>query len=478
MGEQQLARRRLLEKVSAAFEPYVPLTKEREKVRACLKSYMRQKVADLQTADNDAEIDVKGVRAEYLQAVRANVTAKRRYEETISMCRRDEEASATTTTTTTTSDNGDVSASALLERHAELLRLQKQNVSLVELTDELEKVNVSRTVSRTVDTKDSSGSSESTFRHEAETDDTFKLEVVGQSVKTLELAVVQAHHEALRQRSMLEKAKSQGRPSPDSATGKQRLHALSTTRQRLTQWIEESLEKCQDHDDGSGSSVPEPGQTDGLHADVEDNYYGKETIDRQYEQYLAARRRVLAAVSALGAPLSQKQSKLQSQNKGEQSVLKPPRTETDVGPYNNDILNLIEKDLTPNVQLQATTQAHLAFTTEQIESEVSATINMLDRLGDESQLLLAFPLLAHSGRFEHAVSAFGSKPPTKKEKSNPVSDRLEPWVFAAEAADVASAGVLGSHLKRGQQAMDSVARNLVELRLLREAQADEENFMP
>jgi len=51
-----------------------------------------------------------------------------------------------------------------------------------------------------------------------------------------------------------------------------------------------------------------------------------------------------------------------------------------------------------------------------------------------------------------------------------VLSRIQPWLFAAEAADVASTAGIETHVNQGLQAMDSVSRSLAELRLLREAQ--------
>jgi hypothetical protein len=466
--------RKLFEKVSAAFEPYVPAIKDLEKARTCLQNYMTEKVDDLRTADKDqTEEKVEGVRGDYLQAVRANLAAKRRYEETVSTPKGQEDAAATTDSVSASG----VSASALLDRHVELLRLQEQHSSLALLVDDLERVKLARGV----DPEEIGGGGSSHepdpvagLQRETEQGDERQNKVtesIRRSVRALELAVINASREAGRQRKTLEAARSQSASTSHHSTPQRRLQAMSATRQRLTGWLEENLEKCQDGD----GSVPEEERspTDLITPSTSTQADYEEMIDRQYEEYLEARKRVLAAVGALGAPLPQEQPNIEDQSRSEQNIR--TRIESDVGAQKTDILNAVEKNLMPNVQLQAASRAHLTFATEQMESEISTTVSMLDRLSDESQLLQAFPLLANSGRFQHAAAAFGRNTTIKKDKSNQVSDRIKPWVFAAEAADVATAGVLGSHLTRGQQAMDSVARNLVELRLLREARADQ-NF--
>jgi hypothetical protein len=191
------------------------------------------------------------------------------------------------------------------------------------------------------------------------------------------------------------------------------------------------------------------------------------TIDKQYEEYINTRKRVLAAATKLmqELPLPQSEDKY-----GRPVTEKQDGATQAFNLDNSDLLNTIEKRLLPAMAQHTTTSSYATFLEERQAVAEVELVNNLDRLGDESQLLLAYPLLARSGRFEHARSAFGKKTTNAETGgTDEVTRRLEPWLFAAEAADIASSTSITAHLKQGNHAMDSVSKSLLELQLLRES---------
>ncbi|ETI20166.1 hypothetical protein G647_08200 [Cladophialophora carrionii CBS 160.54] len=348
------------------------------------------------------------------------------------------------------------SMASLLDRYRELLRHQKRHATLVALKDELAEMKLA-----------SSGLTAgnlSTTTHEDLTEthsrphqlETLAVSVRG-AVQDLELAVVQAHQEAKREKALLDRAKS-STPDMNQRNPQSRRYAISAVRKELTEWLEQSLDKCQEsHDTGERDGEGE------VENDGNDDARWEAKIDDQYERYLDARRRLISAVTCLRTPLA-------TQEREATVRITRPLSKSTARLEPTGVVNAIETRLLPSVQQHNTSQAHLTSLDEQLQKETTATINILDRLSDESQLLQAFPLLARSGRFEHAASAFGKKQDTPNEEvQDTISKRLEPWLFAAKAADVASASSAEAYLQQGDEAVQAASRSLDTLRLVKGA---------
>jgi len=229
--------------------------------------------------------------------------------------------------------------------------------------------------------------------------------------------------------------------------------------------LEESLEMCQGQ--GAEREVVEHETRDTV---------TNAMIDEEYEQYLNARKRALEAVQSLSKPVQVDSGQHLDGNHESMIRTSSPSTMRGHGVEANGLLNAVEKVLLATLQRRDTIQAHHLVATEQIDDEHAKTVNMLDRLADESQLLQAFPILARSGRFQHAASTLGKRPDNDDKTKDEISQRMEPWMFAANAADVALSGALEKALGEGKQAMESVSKSLAELRLLKDA-SDDHNFV-
>jgi hypothetical protein len=411
---------------------------------------------------NKPESEIEGLRNEYLEAVEENRAAHQRYEQALA-ARGDQQPQHTSA-----QDRAEgVDATALLERHIELLRLQKQNASLVVLRDELDRLKLKREATN-LDFLPTTAVEDFDARFEAGPDVRVLEESITRRVKALELEVVRAHHEAGNERVKLEKVKMQTQTRISNASPNRQLHAILATRQELTTWLEESLEKCQDQEEQRESEQVEEC---GRHVITE------AMIEGQYQQYLDARERLVAAVTESRAPLPGKSTP--ELRDSERQTEQKPRTTRQHGSREAKatLLNTIEKIVLPKLQNQSVSQAHLVFADEQLQNEFGRTINMLDRLGDESQLLQAFPILARSGRFGHAASTFGKQIDAQEpQNKDEISRRMAAWLFAAEAADVAVSGAMERQLGQGRDATDSLSRSLAELKLLKETNSDD-NFV-
>lgn len=398
------------------------------------------------------QVDI--ARKEYLEALEANEEAKRQYAEVVAHASQisghDENS---------TPRRGDrAERLSLLNARRRLLRLQERHSSLVCLKDDLDAFILSRSV---LNLDISSRANEMPQEPED-----FASQIQGatdsvkQLVTELEFAVIRARHQAKWQRQALHSFNQTRDPSNPAPNEAQRLAALQQTQSQLTAWLEENLDKCQQ----------EKEQDQGCSIEDDDGFEPRsreQVIDQEYENYLEARKQVVSLAQALrseplpvtdGLELDQSKTLAAEQNNGVNGV----NDQADL----LAVLNRIEKGVLPLGQQENRAHAHKTLLDEQQSTLDVRLAQMLDRVSDESQLLQAFPMLAHSGRLKHAAGVFGKK---EAEHQDHVSSRLQPWLFAAEAADVASTATLDTHVTRGNEAMRSISRSLTELRLLREA---------
>lgn len=377
------------------------------------------------------------LRLEYLEAVRTNTAAKHAFSE----------ASAPILFPTEALQH-DERTETVLNQHFELLRQQKRHAQLTLLKDEFEASFASPGLRLTEISPTADESSPHAVLSKNEREDCSKL--IDIHVQALQEALVEAHHNAEREGALLLSAKTL-MSELNTTTAEIRLAAMSAARTELSAWLEQRLDQCQDE-----SSL----QVDDFQTEENEGDWDAK-IDGAYESYLEARKRLIASIIELKTPTRTTEPEKITVRRGktmEQPRLPPAEA--------RDVMNPVETRLVQTLLHKKLSHAHFVSATEQLQNELSITSNMLDRLREESQLLQAFPMLSHSGRFRHIT--------VKKEDENggegmgETRKQLEPWLFAAEAAEVASAGTIEKHLQQGSEAVKEVSRNLAELRLLTE----------
>ena len=442
------------QEIATALGPSMKQPEDAEKARQQIRKYLALQVRRIkQDADmSGPQSMLEGLHGEYLKAAKANEDAKRRHAEALRQAQQSDIISKPEQNL----QLGDGS-SDLLDKHLELLRRQKQHGRLVSLRDEFEALRLSYRLSNLEIKRELGLIPRETTDHAGQI--ASLADAAHQKLKVLEIAVIQAQHRANRQKAALDNLKEQSGNITTYAPH-QRLAAILATRSQLTAWIEESLEKCQD--DGS---VDLGVSTAPAHSDEHEMNH---KIDEQYEEYLDARHRVLVAVTALRSelPTIDPETTLPGVDLDNQ-----PRVETSQLRMDT-ILKAIERSLVPAMQQRNVAQTHSQFADEQLANENAGIVRIIDRLSDESQLLQAFPMLSHSGRFQHARAVFGTRSIDETEAQDEVSQHMDPWLFAAEAASVAQEGGIEKSIKQGTLSMESVSRSLTELQLLREAKQD------
>lgn len=472
--------------------PYIKSRQEALRIRQALTVHLRSQIIfaqdnpdhpDLHAQSHlslcvpqDAVVDVKripseftGLRREYLQALKANIEAKKAYQ---SISEASQNPPAETTPSDPTSD---------LQAYLRLLRDRRKHAKLQVFQHYLQQLKT-----RNLPTPDDFESNENRGQHhvlpEEFGDGQPKRSHAGESleelVHKLERAVIRAKAQLDQEKMLLEQLKTeqgtQGEIPPAA-----KVVALQRTRDELVQWVEEKLVSVGNNDDGPIQEPP-VNEIEESAALLEEQ---KAQIAEQYGAYVEARKRLLDAASRACQPIA-----TATPNLPDRAVedLPPPIEETpsldplNVLSYTNDILLPLSK----SQRALATQKFYLAGL---LSKEKTTALRMLNRLRDESHLLPEYPILARQQRFKNAASALNSRhaaPPSEPTRPDELVDLAEAWAFASEAAGTNERESVEQKVEEGDEAAEDAQEVLREVygimkqdleETLRDCQDDEQD---
>ena len=368
-----------------------------------------------------------GVRRQYLEAVQAEARAKQEYE-------------VLRVSDLRTVVSGRESDQDVLLNHVNALKQRQHHVKLDSLThyaEEFEKllptVPVQHDYEEAGDVDDAANKALD-----------FKRQEAASLNRNLDIAVVEAQAHAHRQRSALQIA--QAGIDVTAISPASRLHALHAVRIELTIWIEENLAACGMDDLHLDSATGEKADVDP--PSIED-------VEKAYEEYVEARKRLVAATEGLSAP---------QLNLYGEDVEQAERTKITL---EADTTTAAEEQLS-SWQEARSLAAFKSYVQTETESEEGDTVDILRRLADESQLLPAYPILAKSGRFKKVVSKLDSN---EQNEGDQVGSHVQAWTFAAGAAETASDAAVTTEARLGNEAVDKARHALKNMTLLQESAA-------
>lgn len=385
-------------------------------------------------SENVSQMPLTGLRKDYIEAVRNHAIAKRQHETALA---------ATLDRQPKEDKSQDASIESGLALHIELLRQQRRQerlnaienflASLESLDEDLR----SRELERK---RHEHPVPTTTVEHigtgEANT-------VIRDSMTKLEYAVIQSDREAKQEREWLHSAQAEADPRHESDPARQ-FQALSAVRDELTQWLEQSLEKCA----AAGDSDEEPQDAGSATRDSSD------LLGAEYERYLKARQTLLMSAEGLQSPLVNS-----SPEKRPLEVHLPVSIPASLTDHALGVeASLAQRQLEDSLQ-HLKTYAH-----DELDKESKGSLEALLRLVDESQLLPEYPILAKDQRFSKVIGSLGSQP--QEASDDKVVEQVEAWTFAAEAADKSLDAAVTSHFKKATQALDNVDEMLRDLRFL------------
>ena len=242
------------------------------------------------------------------------------------------------------------------------------------------------------------------------------------TVKTLTIrlqkAVLQANHHLEQQKALLAEVKQiQARSNADINA---RAKAIGATRNVLVTWIDKKLSENTPHSDSNLNAAL--GGQDGALSDSPD------LKAEQYERYLGVRKALLQAANEALRPLSS--SAYPGSTENERVNIKKQSA------HSGDMLivHQVSQRFVPRLQQEADSTALRSYTTTQKAKELQNTIEVLQRLADESNLLAA-----HPNRREDDLDELTSS--------------VAAWKYAASAATNAAGDEIVQHESLGLEAL-------------------------
>jgi hypothetical protein len=423
---------------NAFAEHFVPRSKDRivnRRLDAHTAQYARQ-IENLASPENEEQVHahITGSRRRYLEAVRKNAIAKKRYNAAIALTHE--------RTTTVSHDKQQAAGSDQLSIHLELLHQQRRHDKLDILSQyvsELDKLD-EELPSATADREHDKMVPTATSAHSSAID----ISAVHDMITKLEIAVVRSDHDAKRERSQLDAVQA----ATESVQGfdpVREAQALLVVRDELTRWIEQNLAQCAE------AEIPQEPIDDEAEPTTTE-----EDVEAHYKEYIAARQWLLDAAALLQAPNQEADRAAVPIASRNVIARKAPPTDTALAAEIAYDRRLIDTDMKQIQDYMAT----------ELEKETQESFEGLLRLVDESQLLLQFPVLAKEGRFEKIIGSLGGR--TDGETDDKITSQVKAWAFAADAADKTLDGTVKAHVTKARKALDEVDEMLQDLRLLQD----------
>lgn len=287
----------------------------------------------------------------------------------------------------------------------------------------------------------------------------------------LEKAVLRGKYALDREKMLLAKIKEDQqseqsiRESAKVSSGT-RILALSRTRDALIGWIEERLaDSGQLNDMADGLQEPD---IDNAVSNLEQR---KNAIQARYHDYISSRR-ILLALASETKVLHSQETLPQQELLYPQSQPKP--TNGSSGRQAITILPYLTGSLIPASNAQKTFLQQESHMTNTITTQKRSTLQLLERLAQESHLLPNYPLLATQPGFQKAFAALKSRSAPSYfgndeaviEKEGPIITKARQWAFAAEAARSTKREEIERQLDEGENYVvvaEGIVRDLQEV---------------
>jgi hypothetical protein len=266
-------------------------------------------------------------------------------------------------------------------------------------------------------------------------------------IDELEKHVLQTKLLLKREEQLLEKVRSRSTARPDNISESAKLEALNRTRGELINWIETELGKAAGEDGDAEAQDSQKHRSYGESLNMEEQLA---SIKEKYTQYVEARKTLLQLVSQQPQPIIKPPA---TESKAPAPAApKPPPTAHLLSPYLEQLLSISREQKGLIAQ-----KSHLNGA---ISKQLKENSQVLDHLAEESQLIPAHPMPGAprpSAAFADATSGTDSSGP---------SNRVRPWVFAADSAKISTLEAVAEKIEEGQIALEGSMRTLGEIEQL------------
>ncbi|KAK4192707.1 hypothetical protein QBC35DRAFT_200178 [Podospora australis] len=273
-------------------------------------------------------------------------------------------------------------------------------------------------------------------------------------IDQLEKNVLQAKLSLKREEQLLEQAKARSTSSPENVTDSAKLEALNRTRVELISWIESELSKASGDGADSGGGDDHRRSTRKMRASIDPVNMDDQlaSIKDKYTQYTEARKALLQLVNQQPKPIIKPLTQEQLPPQTGQTATPVPSAHL-LAPYFEQLLSVSREQ-----KGLITQKSHLNNT---VTKQVKENCQILDHLAEESQLIPAYPMPG-AGR---PKAGFTGTTAGSAEASQ-ASSRIKPWVYAADAAKIATLEAVAEKIEEGQLALEGSMQALAEINML------------
>nr|CAE76495.1 hypothetical protein [Neurospora crassa] len=476
--------RETLEAVQKVLQPYTRPREEAAHIRRILTLHLSSGLKDGATLTEPLSLtessevpsysqDTRGLYREFLEALRANIKARKEYH-TLSQKRSHHEVSVPQPTEIQSNYLLNHLTNLKIQKKQEKLLVVKKNLDLLrqkpaaspDFLDHQKLFRVCRPLPEVPTEIINSLALEETSEN-ITASSSVRLEDL---VKTLEHRTFQTKLSLKQEETLLENAKSHPfTVQPDEINPEAKLQALNATRTELINWVETELGKASGEEkDGGGERA---GQDD--FQVQRDQQLAHKTqllkqqltsIKEKYAEYLSMRKALLELVTTQLRSLPSLDFPAITAFSSSPSAASPERSSTQAvaaaaAAEASTPAPIIDHLLTPTLTRLLTLShehkglmAHKAHVTTLLTKQLRENAQVLDHLVEESQLIPA-----------HATAVVVQK---KKQDDDPnamMSSRLvNPWVSAADSAKIATFEVVVEKIEKGQIALEGAIRMLGE----------------
>lgn len=263
-------------------------------------------------------------------------------------------------------------------------------------------------------------------------------------VDRLEKAVLRSKLLLKKEEQLLEDVRSRSTARRETTSDASKLAALSATRNELIGWMEAELGKASRLDD---LQQEEPG---GKQHPMDKGHVYEQlaTVKAKYAKYVATRKALIQLVQQQTHPVEMESTPTDTFHTQLELARINPSTHL-ITPYIERLVQ-VGQDQRNFISQKSHINAVLAKQAEE-------TIRALDRLSEESQLITDHPMPG-AARGKRGLRADPSMNHNDK-----LSDRVQPWVSAADTAKLATLEAVAEKIEHGQVALEKSTRSLAEI---------------
>jgi hypothetical protein len=456
-------------RVQTSLEPFIKSRQEARHIRQVLAAQIDAQIdhtpgdprlASLSLPTNSTVLkqpigNVRGLRKDYLRALRSNIKARREYEDISNSITEKSQQDISTDKSSLVETNGHLDSYLALvkqrQRHQRLRILQdyvdglshKNAASSTYLEEALEVQSPLPRVPEDVMTVADPGARESSQS---------KLKDL---IHDLEKSVLQAKVRSKSDKLAFGKMKASLPERQDSSDPASRnsdaLEALGRTRNELIAWVEQELGKAGDSDSHAVAAADPHTSQSSSEGNIDQQL---SRIRQQYSNYIQARQDFLDSIILPPDPTPIS------------STTSTENPEVNLGEVPDPALRILSPFLQELVLLSNAQKALLqsrSHLTVSLSKQHKESVALFDRLAQESHLLPSHPLPASLKPGKHPLANDGLGGHSEVAST---AHRAKAWTFAAESAATTTMESVLMSTEEGGNAVEGARQALVELRIL------------